>query len=178
MTRPKLKEKNYPQSKALSTAELTILSSKVINKLKEDEKLINSLQNQLDDMAMMIEAIRRIKDITPEVLGAKIRELKIELLEKDAKENEGKVLKAVEEGKLVVNDKVDDNTLVGISAVKSDGSPKYPSLSYIDFSQFKPEIQAIMRDKVVGDVVTDPSNGDSITVKSIYAEVINAETSQ
>jgi hypothetical protein len=182
MTKLRTKNNKLPQSKIMTTEELTVFAKTVSNaflKLTNQfgvlQKQLDESQKQLDDLAIMMEAFRRIINPSNDTLPNLIKEIRIELLEKNAKIAEEEVQKALNEGKLIANEIVDDATLVGISAVKADGSPKYPSLSFIPFANLKPEIQAIMKGKKVNDVVTDPSNGDLITVKSIYAEVLNAE---
>lgn len=147
-----------------------------LNKLRENHNTLvrisntsaQKTQDQIDDIAIVLSALTKI--VGKEKVEEEARAIRIGVLEKGAKEDKTAIDNALTEGKLAKTDSVAENTLVGISSKNKDGGVMYPSVTYAQFEILKPEVQAILKGKAVGDTVIDPSNGNTMEVVEIYVE--------
>ena len=130
---------------------------------------IDQIQTRIDDVSVVLQAIAQILGVEKVAEGSK--QIRIKLLEDESAEQGENVAKALEEGKLSKAELVDEKCMVITSVKKSDGSPMYPSKSYLPFSFYKPEVQAVLKGKKVGDVMELPTDGGTIEILEIYVEV-------
>lgn len=144
-------------------------------------KIVNenaqAVSEQLGDAALSIEALLEVlewdgEDQTniKERFQVKVKELHIRNLEKDAQERRDMVKKSLEEKKIVATTKVTEGSLLCLAVKKPDGSPCYPTFSYEMFGSIKPELQAVLKDKEVGAIVTDPANGKAVEILELYEQ--------
>ena len=126
------------------------------------------IASRIEDISVVLQAISQVVGL--DKVNEKAKEIRIQLLENESAEQGKNVEKAVAEGRLVVTETATENTLVVTTVKKADGSPMYPSKSYLPFAQLKPEVQAVLRDKKVGAVETLPTDGGTIELLAIYLE--------
>jgi hypothetical protein len=129
---------------------------------------INQLTSRLDDTSIILQGISNVVGVEKVAEAAKA--VRIKLLEDNAAEQGANVAKAYSEGRLMKTFEVNDKSLVVTTMKKSDGSPMYPTKSYLPFGNFKPEVQAILLGKKIGDVEQLPTEGGTIEILEIYEE--------
>jgi hypothetical protein len=144
----------------------------VINK---HNQLAQIMRNSFDEMTERLNDASIVQQAIAQVVGIeKVNEnakgIRIKLLEDEATQQGKNVAKGVEDGTLLNAETVTEGSLVVTSVKKADGSPMYPSKSYLPFGYYKPEVQAVIRDKKVGDIVTLPMDGSIMEVLEIYVE--------
>jgi hypothetical protein len=143
------------------------------NLAKATQEGLNSLEaaitERLNDNSIVLQAISQIVGF--EKVNEAAKAIRIKLLEDEAAEQGKNVTKALEEGKLKVVETADETCLVVTTVKKADGSLMYPSKSYLPFGFYKPEVQAVLRGKKVGEVTQLPTDGGTIEILEIYVEV-------
>ena len=130
---------------------------------------LDKIENRLDDMSVIFQAISNIVGV--DAVKEESKKIRIALIEAEVAQQQQNVDNAVKDGKLVAVEVITENSLVVTEATKPDGTPAYPSKNIFLFGQYNPEIQAILRDKKVGDSTEIPGVGGMLTVKAIYEEV-------
>lgn len=133
------------------------------------QKELNNIGDRLDDIAVICQALATVVGI--EKVNDVAKNIRIEMSEKDVAAQEANVAKALTEGKIKAVDAVTENCLLVTTIVRADGSQVYPRKSFVAFGSLKPEIQAIAKDKKVGDKFELPTGAGIMTVLEIYEDV-------
>ena len=129
---------------------------------------INQLTSRLDDTSIVLQGISNVVGV--EKVAEASKQVRINLLEAESAEKGTQVAKAYSEGRLAKTFEVTDKSLVVSSIKKSDGSPMYPTKNYLSFSSFKPEVQAVLLGKKIGDKEQLPTEDGTIEILEIYEE--------
>ena len=182
MTRPsKLTKKLNKSNDGLSNnqkrqeiKDIVVRIAKAHNELASIvDKKTQDINDRLDDNSIVMQAIAQILGV--EKVAETAKTVRIKIVEDEARQQGENVAKGFAEGKLAKVDKVSENTLVVTTVKKPDGTVMYPTKSYLPFGFYKPEVQAVLRDKKVGDVMQLPTDSGNIEILDIYIEVQKSE---
>jgi hypothetical protein len=157
--------------------------SQVSEIIDAHNQLGNIVKNLRDDINERLNNLSIVQRAITEIIGSEkvaevSRNIRIKMLEDDAAEVGKSLAKAIEEGKLVKTEAVQEETLVVSTIKASDGSQLYPTKNYLSFEMHKPEVQAAIRGKKAGDVLTLPTDGGTIEILDVYAEGVTETTQE
>lgn len=133
------------------------------------QKEIDGTSDRLDDISIVLQALSTIVGI--EKVNEAAKNIRIEISEKDIQAQEQAVAGELQKGTLKKIEAVTETCLVVTTVVRADGSQVYPRKSYLPLKSFKPEIQAILKDKKIGDKFELPTGAGTMEVLEIYEEV-------
>jgi hypothetical protein len=128
------------------------------------------INNRLDDIYIILQAISQMVGV--DKVNEKSKEIRIAVVENEAKENEAAVAKALADGTLVKAETVTAESLVVMSIKKLDGSVTYPTKTFVTYAGIKPELQSLVLGKKVGETVVIPENNNTLEILDIYVEVV------
>jgi len=135
---------------------------------------IDTAGNRLDDISVVLQAIATV--VGTDKVNEAAKAIRIEMSEKDVASQDSNIANAVKEGKLKVIDTVTESCLLITTIVRPDGTQVYPRKSAVAFASLKPEIQALAKDKKVGDKFDLPTAGSgTMTILEIYEDVPEVE---
>lgn len=133
------------------------------------QREVDSVGERLDDLSIILQAISTILGV--EKVNEEAKKIRIDMSEKDVQAQEQKVQEVLEKGELKKLEEVTDKCLVVSTVKRADGTQVYPRKSYLPFKAFKPEIQAIVKDKKIGDKFDLPDGSGVMEVLELYEEV-------
>lgn len=133
---------------------------------------LEEVTERLNDCSIVQQALAQIVGV--EKVSEASKAIRIQILEAEVTKQGGTLDKAIAEGTLAKAETVTERTLVVTSVKKADGSPLYPSKSYLPFQYYKPEVQAVLLGTKAGDVVTLPLDGAIMEVIGVYVESVPA----
>lgn len=177
----KMQKKNDGMSnnktRATAIQQLTAIQQQLSNVTQSHNNLaklthsnVLEINQRLDDVSIVLQALSQIVGI--EQVNEKSKAIRIKLVEDEAKGNADSVQKAFEAGTLAKAELVTPESLIVMSIKKEDGSPTYPTKSYMAYTALKPEVQALVNGKKVGEIVTIPENNNTVEILDIYVEVV------
>jgi len=169
------------KTRATAIQQLTAIQQQLSNVTKSHNNLaklthsnVLEINQRLDDVSIVLQALSQIVGI--EQVNEKSKAIRIKLVEDEAKGNADSVQKAFEAGTLAKAELVTPESLIVMSIKKEDGSPTYPTKSYMAYTALKPEVQALVNGKKVGEIVTIPENNNTVEILDIYVEVVKETT--
>ena len=140
------------------------------------QKEIDGIGDRLDDVSIILQSISTLLGV--EKVNEEAKKIRIDLSEKDVAAQEKKVEEVLSKGQLKTIEAVTESSLVVSTVKRADGTQVYPRKSYLPFTTFKPEIQAIVKDKKVNEKVELPDGSGIMEILEIYEEVKQTEPEQ
>jgi hypothetical protein len=182
MTRPSnklAKQLNKGQDGLGNNKKRTLIAGDIEKIVNAHNALANAVQKELDgvgkrmdDMAITFQAIANI--IGVDKVKEESKTIRIQLLEDESAEMGKNVEKAYSEGKLIKLFEVTNKSLVVAAIFNATGEQTHPHKSYLTFSTIKPEVQALILGKKIGETLQLPTESGTIQILEIYEECIPA----
>ena len=149
---------------------------RVNNAEKNIQMIYENIQKNFSVVDTKLSEQGEILDACVTLLGLDtvLEQVKKARIDKSEAESENKRVAletALAEGKIVVTDTIDTQSIIVGSEVDKDGNPLHPLRAQILLAQIKPELAEPLKGKKVGDVVETPI-GTKFTVLEIYNIVI------
>jgi hypothetical protein len=132
------------------------------------QKELDSVGKRLDDMTITFQAIANV--IGVDKIKEESKKIRIQLLEDESAETGKNVEKAYSEGKLAKIFEVTDKSLVVAAIFNADGTQTHPYKNYLTFATIKPEVQALILGKKIGETLQLPTESGKIQILELYEE--------
>lgn len=144
----------------------------------QNQAVLSRVLGALQQVGNRVDAAREVVDILAELLGdAKVltkdqideraKERRDKALQIQVEQQRGEVAKAVEQGRLVAVEAVDENSLIVAAEYNEKGEKLAPGVLYSMTSQFVPAIRDVLPGKKVFDKIEAP-DGHTLEVLEIY----------
>jgi hypothetical protein len=152
------------------------IATKLDNTIDAHNALARIVQKNQDDLDERLNNISIVQRAIAELVGTEkvneaAKKIRVKLLEDEAAVQGDNVAKGVESGDLAKTETVEEGTLVVTTIKQADGTQMYPSKNYLPYGYYKPEVQAIISGRKIGDVLPLPGNGGTIEILELYVEV-------
>jgi hypothetical protein len=160
------------KKRGLITEDLQKLVEAHNNLATVSQKELDGIGKRLDDMTVTLQAIANV--VGMDKVREESKKIRIQLLEDESAEMGKNVEKAYGEGKLMKIFEVTDKCLVVASIFNPDGTQTHPFKNYLTFATIKPEVQALLLGKKIGETLQLPTESGTIQILESYEECVPA----